>query len=705
MRPLLLLLAFSLLFDTSRAQSEDHYSRAKIYLDANEHTMQALSAIGLAADHGEYKKNTFFISDFSEREIAMARRAGFKVEIVIADVVKHYEEQNTKAGAGMKTTATVTCDNPLMPVPSHFHLGSYGGYFTYTELLAILDSMQLLYPGLISIRQPIDTFHSVEGRPIYWIRISNNPTVNQPLKPQMLYTALHHAREPGSISSTVYYLWYLLENYSTDPRIKAIIDNTELYFIPCVNPDGYLYNIYTNPSGGGMWRKNRRDNGDGTHGIDLNRNYGYKWGYDNFGSSPNDSNDTYRGPSAFSEPETRAVKWMANTHHFKFCLNFHSYNNDLLYPWGYIPSLQTVDSNWFFAYGEYITRENHYRYGTCNQTLNYITNGDSNDWMYGDTTLKPKIYSFTPEIGSIVNGFYPPAAQIIPDCQNNLSTNLNTASLLLPFAGIQHSDKKILIQPSGYLHYNLQRLGFPDTATFTVNIIPLDSWMTVGISPKIYPGLTLLQQVNDSISYTLLPSTPNGQLVSYVLQAYNGLYYVRDTVQFYYGKIYALYTPQSSSLADWSNFGWGVCHSSWYLPSSCIQSSVTGEDNYGDNESDAITMATPVDLTHATHAYLQFYTKWAIETDYDEVTVVASVVGSGSGNDLCGHYTRPAQFGGYPVYDGQQPNWVREEMDLNDYLGQKIHLEFDLSSDAAINDKGFFFDDVAIIAVLDTPQG
>ena len=138
--------------------------------------------------------------------------------------------------------------------------------------------------------------------------MSNNPSVDQPAKPQMLVTSLHHAREPGSLSAVIYYLSYLLENYSTDTHIKTIIDNTELYFVPCVNPDGYIYNITTYPGGGGMWRKNRRVNAGGSFGVDLNRNYGYNWGFDNVGSSPNGVSDTYRGASAFSEPETQAVR-------------------------------------------------------------------------------------------------------------------------------------------------------------------------------------------------------------------------------------------------------------------------------------------------------------------------------------------------------------------------------------------------------------
>ena len=110
------------------------------------------------------------------------------------------------------------------------------------------------------------TSHTWEGRSLYWLKISNNPNVNQS-KPQVLYTAIHHAREPESLVELVYYMWYLLENYNTNAEIKYLVDNLEMYFVPCVNPDGYIYNYTTNPNGGGLWRKNRRNNGDGTYGV------------------------------------------------------------------------------------------------------------------------------------------------------------------------------------------------------------------------------------------------------------------------------------------------------------------------------------------------------------------------------------------------------------------------------------------------------
>ena len=76
----------------------------------------------------------------------------------------------------------------------------------------------------------------------------------------------------------------MLSGYATDPAIQSAVNDHEIYFVPMVNPDGFLYNEQTNPNGGGMWRKNRRNNGDGTYGVDNNRNYPYEWGCSN-GSS------------------------------------------------------------------------------------------------------------------------------------------------------------------------------------------------------------------------------------------------------------------------------------------------------------------------------------------------------------------------------------------------------------------------------------
>ena len=135
-----------------------------------------------------------------------------------------------------------------------------GGYLTYTEALQEIDDMASLYPDLISVRAPISNFTTFEGRNLHWVRISDNASMDEN-EPEVLYTAVHHAREAITIQQMVYFMWYILENYDSSDEIKTIIDNTELYFVPFVNPDGFVYNETTNPNGGGLWRKNRRNHG------------------------------------------------------------------------------------------------------------------------------------------------------------------------------------------------------------------------------------------------------------------------------------------------------------------------------------------------------------------------------------------------------------------------------------------------------------
>lgn len=707
MKPLVLCLSLLLSAGSLLAQQQEKHARVKVSLD-NIHTISMLAETGVAVDHGEYKKNTFFVTDLSVSELNTIKKAGFSYSILIDDVGNYYATQNKASSATpAKTTVAMGC-SPIPPFsdPVNYRLGSYGGYYTYTEMLNILDSMHTLYPGLISARAAIDTYHTIQGRPIYWIRVSNNPTVEDTLKPQILYTALHHAREPGSISATIYYLWYLLENYATDPKIKTIIDNTEMYFVPCLNPDGYLYNISTNPTGGGMWRKNMRNNGDGTQGVDLNRNYGYFWAYDNIGSSPTTSSQTYRGTSGFSEPETQAVRWFTKQHNFLFNLNYHTFNNDLIYPWGYIASFLTPDSLQFTAYGDYLTKGNHYRYGTGDQTLNYITNGGSDDWMYGDTAGKGKIFAFTPEIGATAFGFYTPIANITPDNRNNLQANINSAALLLPFTNVYSNDNRILTNPTGHLHYKLQRLGFRDT-TYTVTYTPLDSWLTVGTTPHSHSGLAMLQEVSDSVTYSIATAAPNGQLLRCLRSVSNGFYSTRDTLEFYNGRVFMDVKPSTNTMTDWTNSGWNICNAVYHSAPSSIGTDATAT-SYPTNSDLTIQLTSGIDLTHAQHAYLNFWAQWGIESTYDYVAVLVSPAGMGAWEPLCGIRTRGGttyQLNDLPIFDGQQPEWVREEMSLNDFVGQKIDLQFELLSDAGVTYKGFFFDDVQITAVLDSVTG
>src|SRR5262245_25584780 len=188
--------------------------------------------------------------------------------------------------------------NDRRDVQPPFGSGSMGGYHTLAEVEAILDSFHTQFPALTTAKWSLGK--SVENRDVWAIKISDHPGTDEN-EPEVRIDSLHHAREPVSMEMTLFFMDWLLTNYGTDPLATYLVDEREIYLVPIVNPDGYEYNRQTNPQGGGLWRKNRRNNGGGSFGVDLNRNYSYQWGGN--GSSGDSNSETYRGPSPFSEPE------------------------------------------------------------------------------------------------------------------------------------------------------------------------------------------------------------------------------------------------------------------------------------------------------------------------------------------------------------------------------------------------------------------
>lgn len=176
---------------------------------------------------------------------------------------------------------------------------------------------------------------TVKGRDIMALKLTKDAdTTEDGAKPAVLYLSNQHAREWITPEMTRRLMQYYLAGYGKDPRLTKILDTTELWFVLSANPDGYDY-TFESPQNR-MWRKNLRDNnGDGKitpgDGVDLNRNFSYKWGYDNEGSSPNPSSETYRGPAAASEPETKALDAFEKRIGFRYAVNYHSAAELILY--------------------------------------------------------------------------------------------------------------------------------------------------------------------------------------------------------------------------------------------------------------------------------------------------------------------------------------------------------------------------------------
>ena len=179
---------------------------------------------------------------------------------------------------------------------------------------------------------------SVNGQDITAVRVTRDPArTRDGRRPTTVYIGAQHAREWITPEMVRRLLDHVLTSYGTDVAITELVNTNELWFIPVANPDGY---DFTFEPGQRLWRKNLRDNdGDGTiavgDGVDLNRNYPTRWGYDNEGSSPNPASDTYRGPSPASEPETQALDSLTARITPEFLVNYHSAAELLLHGIGW----------------------------------------------------------------------------------------------------------------------------------------------------------------------------------------------------------------------------------------------------------------------------------------------------------------------------------------------------------------------------------
>lgn len=625
--------------------------------------------------------------------MAILDEEGVPYDLLISDVSSYYAEHINDP---ITRDDRSDCDGAAEPgynpdTPENFNLGDMGGYFTYEEYLAELDAMRAAYPDLISEKSGISDFETWEGRPIHWVRISDNPDTDEAEEEEVLYTAIHHAREPMSLSQTIFYMWYLLENYGTNDEVTFLVDHTEMYFVPMINPDGYKYNHTTNPGGGGMHRKNRNpDIGFDNKGVDLNRNYAYHW--NESGTSPFEDGDTFAGDSAFSEPETQAIKWFCENHNFKFAFNAHSHGDLLLFPIGWAYGEFAEDHDYFQAYTNHMSVHNGY-IGQKSTEL-YPAAGDSDDWMYvDDLETKPEIFAVTPEVG---DAFWPPSSAIIPTCKEMLFSNLVMAHLPHVYGVTQDLEDNRLTASSGYLNYSLERLGLKD-GDITISMSGV-SGITISGDLNVH-DLAIMEMVEDSISYELDPGLGFGDEIKYVIHTDNGTWVRHDTVIKYFGMGSVVFSDDCTDLFNWTG-DWALTNETYYSPATCITDSPY-DDTYGNNVDKEIELDESFAFEEATYAYVNFRAKWEIESDYDYVQFMASTNDGASWTPLCGNYT---VLGVYPqdvdepLYEGFQEYWVQEEIDLTDYIGESdVRFKFRLITDGGLQMDGFYFDDFSVI--------
>jgi len=344
-----------------------------------------------AADHGLMIK----IKYEGRNQIKDLKNAGYDItgidlENGFIDIIL-----NNEADAELlvnKTNLNIVSKTALNP-----EFAPDSDYKTPDEIVEIFTQFANDYPGITELEVIGQT---VQGRDILALKITDNPQERELDEPGILFNAMHHAREIMTPEVIIDTAEFLLTNYGTDAAVTSWVDSNEIWLVPQVNPDGNN-KVWTKDS---YWRKNLGAKG---RGVDLNRNYPYEWNGCG-GSSGSVWSDTYRGPSAGSEPETQALMRLVARTQPVFNISYHSYSELVLYPYGCdgerTPTREIVEGVGI-EMAKLIIKDSGrgtYKPGTPWDIL-YAVDGSDSDWMYNEYQVIPYVV----ELNSSSQGFQP----------------------------------------------------------------------------------------------------------------------------------------------------------------------------------------------------------------------------------------------------------------------------------------------------------
>ena len=364
------------------------------------------------------------------------------------------------------------------------HLGEY---HTFAEMESVLVSLHATHPGFCRLEV---LGASLEGRPIYALKISDEPDVDDAAEPDVLIVGNHHARELMTVEVPLHFAHVLLEQRASVRAVRELVEGRETWIVPMLNPDGHVYQEQTQGRPG--WRKNRRENGDLTYGVDLNRNYSHKWGYDEEGSSGESMNETYRGTAPFSEPETQALRDLVQRQDFVIAISYHSYGALLLYSWGWTRDELTPDQDVFGTLAAEMVSSNGYRPGNPYFGTIYLTNGEFDDYMYGELNAEKtrRTYSFTVELNTMAQGgFWPDDELVAPTCDLMLPLNMYAV-------GVADLDMLTVVPPARPVVSAHQEDATPWIVELTWTVPenpnnPVDHYEVFEIDPAGFEGVRL----------------------------------------------------------------------------------------------------------------------------------------------------------------------------------------------------------------------
>ncbi len=659
------LMVISLVGASAMAVSADKYSLVRVKLDSP--SVVATLRANPDLDIAYYKPDSHVDIVARDRDMAWLYSANLGYDILHDDLAAYYASR----AKGL----------------------NFGLFHTYSEAGDWLDQMHIDYPDVVSAKWSLGT--SGEGRDIWCVRVSDNPEVDEANEPEILFDGMHHAREIMASEMVLMLIDHLGSEYGSDPEITWLLDNREIYLVPIVNPDGIVYNETTDPTGGGMWRKNRRDNGDGSFGVDPNRNYPFEWVGP--GSSTDPSSDVYRGPSAGSEPEVQALMALVDAHAFVTSQSFHTYSNLTLYPWGYTTT-DTPDSDLFVHMADIMTRYNGYATGQAPDLL-YEVNGSTTDWIYGETSGHPVCFALTSEIGSSNDGFWPDESRRDALFHDNLWPSLYQIMCAGDFvraeaASVVGGDGNGSLDPgeTAGLAFSLENMGVTvDATNITVTLSTPDPYLQLHeISRAVgsLAAMATLDLTSAPFSASLDPACPDGRPLPVLVQITWDGGSVDHKLTYPAGSAQILFADDfEGAFTQWTTTGtWDLTAAQSHSTSSSLTDSPVG--SYVDQTETSATIAAGVALPAG--GTLTFWHRFDIEDGWDYGYVQISVDGGGW-NTLAS-------------YTGLQTSWTEVSIDLADHIGDSVLIRFLLSTDYSVTTDGWYVDDVVIEGIGSSNQ-
>jgi carboxypeptidase T len=421
------------------------------------------------------------------------------------------------------------------PVQPEVDVGNTS-YHSYGEMVAELKKNAVDHPSTMMLTSIGKT---TQGRDIWAVKVSDNPQVEESGEPEIYFNFAHHSREWVTIEFALLIINYLTDNYGSNPTVTGIVNSRQVWLIPCVNADGRVLDGYVagddplkhGPSYQGTydygWRKNVRDNNADSQfvptqdGVDLNRNYGYAWG--GAGASASPTYDTYGGPYAFSEPETRAVRDFVRQHSFKLAISYHTAASMILYPegWNWIGNKDTtILRSLANGLADRITNtvgDPQARYTPQQSSQLYTTTGSDDDWLYGEMGIfafcieMAPSQSYTP-VAPYDDNFHPNPTQMTAICNDNLPAAVWFCQIadnpyqIIDSVKVQPTATEMRVRAGtvGTLPINILNDGRRATDTYTLTPTLSTGW-AVSMSPS-----PVSVARNATVSTTLRVTVPAG---------------------------------------------------------------------------------------------------------------------------------------------------------------------------------------------------